>query len=257
MSDAPVCVVTTQRTGSTWFMQLLNASPGLKAYGEIFREIASDQFAGDPRLRPPMFYKEFRQGGSGGRRGGVGGYLDLIAADAGIRPAFKVMYDQLRARPEIGLGLLAKRCRFVHLVRRNSLDVVISKNLMKQKRLIHSTRPVDIPTIRIEPGLFMRQLGRIDLQVRAVSALLAAAPGGRLTVAYEDLIHDPQEELWRVADFAGLPRFPFVEDKDNWRKTNTRAPAEVVENFAEVSAAIGRSRFRSLLSYARGESDPG
>lgn len=257
MSGAPICVVTTQRTGSTWFMQLLNAAPGLKAYGEIFREITSDQFAGDARLRPPVFYKEFRRGAAGGPLGAIGGYLDLIAADAGARPAFKVMYDQLRRRPEIGVGLLAKRCRFVHLVRRNYLDVVISKNLMKQKRLIHSTSPVDTPTIRIDPALFMRQMGRIDLQVRAVSALLAAAPGGRLTVAYEDLMHDPQAELWRVADFAGAPRFAFVQDENNWRKTNTRAPDEVVENFAEVSAAIGRSRFRPLLSYARGENGPG
>ena len=250
MSDPPICVVTTQRTGSTWFMQLLNAAPGLKAYGEIFREISSDEFKGDPRLKPPLYYREFRQSAPGGRLRQIAGYLDLIKADAGGRPAFKVMYDQLRRRPEIGWGLVARRYRFIHLVRRNSLDVVISKNLMKQKRLIHSTQAVEIPTIRIEPALFMRQLGRIELQVRAMSLLLGATPGPHLTVAYEDLMHDPQAELWRVADFAGLPRFPFVEDDQNWRKTNTRPPDEVVENFAEVRAAIGRSRFRSLLAYA-------
>ena len=120
-------VFTTQRSGSTWLMSVLNAIDGVSAQGELFLPRSrSPERRWDSDFSIPRYVESKETYGSV-RPFSVFRFLSALYGGEGAI-GFKLMYSQLRRYPEILAYLVRERIRVVHLVRRNHLDVLISSS---------------------------------------------------------------------------------------------------------------------------------
>jgi LPS sulfotransferase NodH len=242
-----ICILTTQRSGSTWLMQLLNNSGKVRAFGEVFLEWASIRdHDGDRKLLPPLFFKDFRDR-TGSKR--VGDYLRSLE-DADTKPiAFKVMYDQVKRNPAILLTPLVRGYTIVHLTRHNLLDIVSSRLLARATRVYHSASHFEQPQITADAETVMAMLKRIDWQMRLATTMFSALPTAKIATAYEAIVADPEAEVARILAAAGIVRAErdVRSAPGNWIKTNNRTHEQIFVHYHDIASAISQSRFGWML----------
>jgi LPS sulfotransferase NodH len=244
-----ICIVTTQRSGSTWLMQLLNSTGRVKAYGEVFLEWATvDDHPGDTKLLPPRFFADYAR--SSGRPR-VSAYVEELEHSDERPVAFKIMYDQVRRRPAILLQPMFRHYLIVHLVRRNHLDTVMSRLLARQTRVWHSRSRIQQPVVSVPPSDLLAMLRRLEWQTRLAATALKMVPQRKIDLAYEDLAADPGREVNRILTAAGLAPSTLDAASDTWLKTNNRTAREVFGNYAEIEAALKETQFAWMLGEAR------
>ncbi|MCB1493070.1 MAG: sulfotransferase [Rhodobiaceae bacterium] len=245
MTKNRVCIITTQRSGSTWLMQSLNKLDFLRCYGEVFLPEHTDTFQGDPRLRPPMFYGQFCE--SRGKARAIGGFLDMLEGSSDKPVIFKIMYDQIRRHPEIIPALIMRRYRIIHLVRRDTVRLLTSRLLARTTKVYHSTSEVEQPVLRPEPTEFRRSLEHIDRLTGRADFLLKLLPLRCMTIDYETMASDPDAMMARLGEFVGIDGFRYVRDTKGWVKTNKRTLSQNYENFAELRSAVAGTPFESQM----------
>jgi hypothetical protein len=228
-------------------MQLLNTLPDVCAYAEVFQNLRASEHTDDARLKPPIAFIDMLEEGYQNKTGTVRAYLDRLAQISSGRPAFKVMYDQIINRPQIIFAAVSRRYKFIHLVRRNYLEIILSRTIAERTGIFHTTSDLVLSPIAISPGFVLRQIRNIDLQVRFFSALLKVLPSPCLTVSYESLVQDPTKQLLRMASFVGVTPPRQIDVSDHWKKGITQAPDQILSNFAEIRSVLLRSRFRYLV----------
>jgi hypothetical protein len=144
-------------------------------------------------------------------------------------------------------ALWLKRARIIHLVRRNSLDVVLSKEAGSARDgVLHARDGQDIESVRV-------RLSPEDLLAR-MTAHERAVAGARVRfkrvgvpyheVVYEDLVEDEQ------SGFDALFRFLEVEPQrvsSSLQKVNPTAHEQLIENYGEVRAALEGTPFAGQL----------
>lgn len=244
-----ILIVTTQRSGSTWLMQLLNGTDQLKAYGEVFLEWARvADHPGDKRLLPPMFFADY-VAAKGSKR--IGGFLDLLEESSPGPISFKAMYDQIKRKPAILSAPVLRNYAVVHLTRKNILDVVVSRLLAFKTNVYHSNTKAPDPVIDVSPKIVIEMIDRVERRTRLARAALAMLPCRKIEVCYEDLVASPDAEIARILQTAGLVPQPVSSTKGNWVKTNTRKPEEIFSNYPGIARAILNSKFAWML-----DSDP-
>jgi LPS sulfotransferase NodH len=242
-----ICILTTQRSGSTWLMQLLNNTGYVRAFGEVFLEWASiKDHGGDRKLLPPLFFKDFQEH-TGSRK--VGAYLQLLEESEKGPIAFKVMYDQVRRNPAILITAIARGYTIVHLTRQNLLDIVTSRLLARATRVYHSASQIEQPQIIADADTVMAMLKRIDWQMRIATTLLKILPIAKTSISYESIVDQPEIEVRRLLNAAGIREAePALRPASgNWVKTNTRTPDQIFVHYAGIASAISQSRFSWML----------
>jgi LPS sulfotransferase NodH len=245
-------VLSTQRSGSTWVVDMLNSHPRVVAYSELFMHGGE----GRPRwgtAQDLLYWQTFigeKGGGRLARQYWLWHYLGrAFAARPGIDAVgFKLMYSQLtRIAKPLMPALWLKRARIIHLVRRNSLDVVLSKEAGSARDgVLHARDGQDIESVRV-------RLSPEDLLAR-MTAHERAVAGARVRfkrvgvpyheVVYEDLVEDEQ------SGFDALFRFLEVEPQrvsSSLQKVNPTAHEQLIENYGEVRAALEGTPFAGQL----------
>ncbi len=244
-----ICIVTTQRSGSTWLMQLLNGTGSIRAYGEIFLEWARvADHDGDAKLLPPEFFADYvaRNGSKN-----VSAYLDSIERSDERPVAFKIMYDQIRRNPQILALPILRGYEIIHLTRKNFFHIVMSRLLARETKVYHSLTKIDASALQADPTAVMDMIKRIDWQTRLAQGLFFALPFNKMEVCYEDVAADPGLQVNRILEGAGLSPVPLAKGRSNWTKTNTRSAAEVFANYVEIEALLSKSRFAWMLEDER------
>jgi LPS sulfotransferase NodH len=240
-------VFTTQRSGSTWLMSVLNGLDGVSVQGELFlpRPRSPDR-RWDSDFSIPRYVESRKVHGSV-RPFSVFRYLSALYGGEGSI-GFKLMYSQLRRYPEILAYLIRKRIRVVHLVRRNHLDVLISfavKNEIGKAHILSAQdRPTDVK-VELDTRTLMRSLRKLELKHSAGRNVLRVGRLNHIEVAYEDLVVDPVQ-FGRVRAFLGIPGEDGVPES-NILKTRTGRQGQVVANYDHVRAVLRGSRFAALL----------
>jgi len=236
---------TTQRSGSTWLFDVLRYG-GAKVYGELFR----DGIEGDS---PFVAHDRVRYAASDHRTTvrplGVWRYLQYVYGD-GAEPVVgvKLMYRQARMVPEALPVLRAMGARLVHLVRRNSLDVLVSEAVARQVGIWHTTTDEAQPAsarVELPPDRLVDALRALDQRhVKARWALRALA-FPHLTIYYEDLIED---ESWfpRVFEYVGLPWLAEGLRSDLVRRAAS-SHREAIINYEEVRQILQAADLGHLL----------
>lgn len=241
----PFFVCSTQRSGSTWIVDLLDSHPAIAAYSELFLEggTGTPDWGGGRDL---PFWSAWRAGRLAAEAP-LERYLNQVFHPRpGVRAAgFKLMYGQAGALPELLPALAARGARAVHLVRENLLDVVVSHEAAAARGIYHArgTAPADAAPVRLNAGELVARLTGSERSVVRARRRLAELGLPAIEIRYEDV----------AADRAALtPALRLLEVEDRPLRSSLRRlvradhPA-VIENYAEVGLALAGSRYAGML----------
>ena len=161
---------------------------------------------------------------------------------------FKLMYLQASAHTGVVPYLAVRRARFVHLVRTNALDQIVSYEAARARNVFRARRGDVVPavTVRLDAPALPARLESMESEIAQARRTLARYRLPVLEVVYEHLAEATEDELARVVSFLG------VEPTD-WQAESSlvganRVPRdELIENIDEVAAALAGTRFAWML----------
>lgn len=245
-------VLSTQRSGSTWVVDMLNSHPRVLAQSELFMHggVGHPTWAGEREL---LYWQTFiadKGGGRVARPYWLWHYLGrAFAARPGIDAVgFKLMYSQLtRISKPLMPALWLKRARIIHLMRRNALDVVLSKEAGQARQGVFHARDgqeVEAVRLRLDTDTLVRRLTLHERAIAGARVRFKRVGVPYIEVVYEDLVEDEQ------AGFDELFRFLDVEPQrvsSSLQKVNPTAHEELIENYGEVRNALEGTPFAGQL----------
>ncbi len=243
-------VLSTQRSGSTWVVDMLTSHPRVVAHSELFMHGGK----GTPRwgqkdLAYWQTYASDKPGGRAARPYWLWRYLEEAFHE---RPGvdaigFKLMYSQLtRISKPLMPWLWLKRVRIIHLIRRNALDVVLSKEAGTARGgKLHAREGEDVErvSIRLQTDDLLR---RMTLHERAVAGARVRFKRVGLSyreVVYEDLAED-ERGFATLFEFLGVEPAPVTS---SLQKVNPTVHQELIENYGEVREALAGTKFAGQL----------
>jgi LPS sulfotransferase NodH len=241
------CVVlSTQRSGSTFLIDFLSSTPGILVHSELFQNLRPD-LVGRPNAprHYALAYQTYRKASFPRRLAHrfrrpalIGQYLEEIYAP---KPeidviGMKLMYNQTRKYPEVLDWLIAHDVFFIHLVRENLLDMVVSRELAIKRGTYSMLQPLDNLQVQLDVSTLTSELESIADEVAHFRALCASLRAHELT--YEAMVADKSgsaREILQRLDARG--REPAGS---RLRKTNPALLKSVIANYAEVAAVLER-----------------
>jgi LPS sulfotransferase NodH len=240
------CILTSQRSGSTWLRSLLDSPPEIRCFGELFLYRPWSTWP-DSRFLP--FY-EFRQKQRGLRPGITLGYLDGLSHYPGEHQAigFKLMYNQLATFfPEILYELIRRRYKIIHMVRENQLDVLISQQRRKLTGVAHTTSAEPPVCVHLDVSRLWWQLRLHEAMVLSARAFLRLIPLDVQEITYEQLQSSRDTTLTSISRLLGV-QSDKVHYQSDMRKINTSGYRKCIANYEEVNARLCGTRFARLLA---------
>jgi len=238
------CIITSQRSGSTWLKNLLDSHQEIRCFGEMFlnRPLPNWPY---PDLPP---FLEFRKNTHSWRPLVTLRYLDELSQyPGGFRAVgFKLMYNQLAVFPEIVRALLKRRFRIIHLVRNNPLDVVISRQRMQTTGIHHVNSRQTATPVRLNVSRLQAQLLVQESMVKAARVFIRSLPLTSCEITYESLLRDRDATLNGIANFLEVHNQAGSYHSE-MRKIATGTYRNRIANFDEVSAKLYGTRFARLL----------
>jgi LPS sulfotransferase NodH len=249
----PFVLLSTQRSGSTWAIDMLDSHPAVIAYSELLLEGArgTPQWGGTKDL---VFWNDYRDGERAGRpdaprRELLFAYLDRVYEPRGQAGAigFKLMYGQFGAFPELADYMRSRGLAVIHLIRENLIDILVSKETAVRRDVFHSRggERLDEIRIRLEAGQLLKRLEAQGAEVQRARRAIADLGVRCMEVVYEDLMSDPGL-FERLLAFLGVSADPTAL-RSSLRKLNRASHEEIVENYGEVAAVLRGTRFAGML----------
>lgn len=242
-SPVRYCLLTTQRSGSTWLMSSLNAMPGVAGFLELFlpHTPAKDPtWLVDPH--PPAFH-DWHSARGGVRPEATRRYLrDLPAwAPGADAVGFKLMINQgLRYYPEVLPLLRAHGYRLIVLTR-DPMELAISRHFAQATGISHRRDSARPEPVWIDPAWARRDMRRRLVEFRLARTVVGALAFRAHWLAYADLAQDTAGELRSCARFLELSGDALGSGSPLAKVVN--APySEIVENYAEI-AEIARALY--------------
>jgi len=246
-------ILTTQRSGSGWLVDLLDDHPAIAAYEELFR-VATTNVAAHGATVVPRFEVMVGPGTFSTSSGLVPKRYGYVRGLARAHPeagavGFKLMYDQTRDHPGLMHALTLVRARFIHLVRRDSLSALISFDVASERRQWHYYTGDTAPALRARTDV-ASLLGRLEERDREIDRFrrrLARLPAQVHEVAYEDLVERHDVTLRRILEFLHVPPTNRPLRSSLVRPTAARA-VDLLENRADVVAALAGTPYEVTVA---------
>lgn len=244
-------LVTKQRSGSTWLIDILNNDPRIIAYEEIFIDRPVTDRHPKKSLLPPIRYFDYKSIESKPRPWKLFDYLNQINGWGKKTQAigYKLMYGQYLVYPEIALKAVMDRCKVIHLIRKNHLDSVISGLYAKQTARPHivdaDEHEPHVVKVRINTASLIKELSAHKNSITIAKIFLFFLPCRVCEIYYEDLCATPIESLGRIMAFLGIKE-PYVANSF-FRKIVRGSYQETIENYEEVRITLLNSPFARLL----------
>lgn len=246
-------LLSTQRSGSTWVVDMLNSHPRVVAYTELFIHGASTRtkWAGEKDIDfwQVLVKQPGAPSGRFGRARLLWSYLGRVYRD---RPdvdavGFKLMYSQLRVARPLVPALVLKRVRIVHLVRRNALDIVLSKETGAARGSLHARAGEQVAAVKVSLPTddLLERLRSHEQEIERARARLRRLRLPCLEVGYEDLVRDREAGFARIFEFLGVPA--VAELSSSLQKLNPTSHEELIENYDDVRALLAGTPFESQL----------
>ena len=260
-------ILTTQRSGSTFLRAWLNNHPDIRCHEEVFLpkyedvESFTSYLGSKPRggkivkelleknrtsLFPVGFYfsQYMRQMLSSKPR--CLSYDEVWQASPN-RPfakscdatwvGYKLMYNQVDIIPSLLDFHLKHVDKCIHLVRKNVLDIVLSKAMAEKTGVWHSKNDAKTSRICIDPEMAIQECKKIVQAQQKFSDI--ANKLGALTVSYEDFFDESKQsgEMNKILEYLELDAEVNIKEV-NLRKVINKPVQEVIENFMEVKEKL-------------------
>ena len=244
-------VLSTQRSGSTWVVDMLTSHPRVVAYSELFMHGGQ----GTPRWgqeKDLPYWQTFIADKRGGRLARPVHLWRYLGQALEERPGvdaigFKLMYSQLtRISRPLMPALWLKRVRIIHLIRRNALDVVLSKEAGAARQgKLHARDGDQVERVRLNLDT-QSLLRRMTLHERGIAGARVRFRKVGLPyteVIYEDLAAD-EGGFAELFEFLGVEPAPVTS---SLQKLNPTSHEELIENYGEVREALEGTEFAAQL----------
>lgn len=241
----PFVVLTSPRSGSTWLVSLLNQMEDATMCGELFLP-RKRSGKWDADFAYPRFV-EARQAGRRNRPVEVFKYLDVLYQRPGA-VGFKLMYSQLHRYPELMVYFLIHRVRVVHLVRKNLLDLLISRAVKRKLRQAHrltNEPPVQGLQVELNTGTLIKKLQIKQRKMNRAKNLLRWSGLRQIEIGYEDLQTDP-DAFQVLCRFLSIPSEGQMPES-RFQKVRRESQSQVLKNYNEVRRALEGTRYLAYL----------
>lgn len=247
-------LLAAQRSGSTWVLDMLNSHPRVVGYSELFLRGGVDRpkiWAGEkdllqwqaflaehgpPRSRVARTYRLWQ-------------YLNRVYAPRpGIEAVgFKLMYIQQNVSRPLVPALVLRRVRVIHVIRRNVIDILLSKETAAARGALHahSGDAVAAVRVRLPTETLLERIASHERQVEQARARFARLRLPYREVFYEDLVRE-NAEFDSLFDFLGTEP-PGDRLSSPLQKLNPTSQADVIENYDEVRAALEGTMYAGQL----------
>jgi LPS sulfotransferase NodH len=250
--EARFVLLSTQRTGSTWLVSLLDSHPQIRMYGELFHKESAPLPYGQQDFRR---FSEFRGQEETGWRSGrpfvTAHYLsELFGREGAEAVGFKLMYNQVARLPEVVALLRLQRARVLHLIRENLLDVVVSRETMLRRGVAHVSEqlPATETQVTLDVTTLRRRLARLELQVAIFRRIARAIDGSSCELTYELLLRDPSRHLAQVAAFLGVRQDAAAALSSSLVRASPVPRAARIENYSAVEQSLRGTKYARYLA---------
>lgn len=237
----PFIVLTTARSGSSWFLDLLETHSALCVLGELFHPqvIYSARAIGEDGATSRLVARRDRD-----PMGFLSGHVYRGYESDVKAVGFKLFYQHVERLEATTLlnGLVERKdVRVIHLVRRNLLHVYLSSEIAKKTQTWDHR--ISTETVHVDVDDCLRFMEKKRVQRNRFSHLF----GGHkmLDVSYENLAKSTESELQRVWAFLEVPTVPFSPGRH--RKQERRSLSEIVENYEELREAVASTPYEEFL----------
>lgn len=250
LNDTNFVLLTAPRSGSTWLVSMLNKVEGASAYGELFlpRKRQPDQVQWDVDFAYPRFFDQHTPE-LPLRPLKVFAYLNRLYRQEGV-VGFKLMYAHLKKYPELFAYLQLRRIRVIHLVRRNSFDVILSQALNQKLNLAHQIsgqeRHLGDVQVELDTKTLLRRLRRKQRVANRYRALLRLSLLPHMEIAYEDLVQEPKT-FRSICKFLSLPEQDDLPES-KFTKIRKKSQADIIRNYTEVRNLLAGTEYECWLS---------
>src|SRR3972149_8866201 len=192
-------VFTYARSGSTWLVNTINNIPDVACYDELFTLKETIYRAGE--IDFPSFL-EWGRSHTGPLS--VWRYLDQLYARR-KKTGFKLTFHQAKEHWEFFPYGVLKKVGVIHLVRQNTLDLVLSLVAAQNRGQFHYKQREKIPDqtpIRVDPGFLIKRINKVHQNHAQSKKMLKSLRLRCIEVFYEDLLADKLnfKPIW---DFLG------------------------------------------------------
>lgn len=230
---------------------MLTSHPRVVAYSELFMHggVGTPRWGKEKDLPYWQTYIADKRGGRLTRPYWLWRYLgqaldERPGADA---IGFKLMYSQLTsiAKPLMP-ALWLKRVRIIHLIRRNALDVVLSKEAGEARRGVlhaHAGEEVESVRVRLSTDDLMKRLTAHERAIAGARVRFKKVGLPYREVVYEDLVTD-EAEFASLFEFLGVEPAPV---SSSLQKVNPTEHEDLIENYGEVRDALEGTKFAGQL----------
>ena len=233
---------------------MLSSHPQVVAYSELLMHggEGGPKWGGEQGL---LYWSTFlaEQGSPGSRlvrASRLWRYLGQVYAERpGIDAAgFKLMYSQLRVSRLLLPFLVLRRVRVIHLIRRNALDVVLSKEAGEARRGVLHARagePVESVRIKLRTEDLLERMTAHERAIADARVRFKRVGIPYREAVYEDLVADEEGGFDSLFEFLGVQP---ASVSSSLQKVNPTAHEELIENYGEVQAALEGTKFAGQLN---------
>lgn len=241
-------VLTTQRTGSSMFMDTLNRFPNIEGHMELFLD--------HKRMKPPLAgdntyprYCEWTENHIAIRPFSVWRYLYGLYS-RNDSAGFKLMYSHVRNYPDTLPYLLFNRTKIIHLIRKNYLDIIISEKIAEITGKSHTTvsSEENSSMIYLDTDTTLERVRKLDANTTSMRKIingLFSCPS--IEIYYEDILQDRVKAFSSVLSFLGIDQ-PIQQLESSLKKRQTKAKRDIISNYDELSQVLIESGFENLLA---------
>lgn len=253
-NSTPFVIFATQRTGSSWLMDMLNAHPTVASYDELLRAgaIGSGGWGRtDLEFFEPYYVRNRKYDNRFARTLWSFRYLNALYSTRRGTEAIgmKLMYNQLWQNPWVLIYMMCRRVYVVHLVRTNLLDVIISGETAEARQRYHAWEGevVETPAVILDPKTVISTLQTLDRRIKIARVLLTLLPISHTEVSYEQLVsnHHLIDDIFTFLDVSRQAGSTTLVSR--FKKLNTSGKSDLVQNYAEIERALRGTRFECFL----------
>jgi len=244
------CLLTTQRSGSTWLNELLGSHPEIKLFpGEIFVGKSPKENIGwidDPNFT--TFYA-YQAEVNTNRPWTTFQYLKNLDDYPGSHKAigFHLMYNQLADYPEILLKLIIDGYKIVHLERTNYLDTLISIANLTRRNIVHSRSKVNVTPIYLDVDLMWKSLSRQEEKISIIKRTIRFLPFKVHKITYDALCSDYENQMKGIAKFLNVST-TNIRFQSSLKKINDGSYENKIENYEEVYQRLQGTKYEKFLA---------
>lgn len=177
-------------------------------------------------------------------RGVVYKYLDeLLTVPAKKAVGFKLLAYDYPQYPVVMDYLRENQFRVIHVLRKNLLKTIISRQVKKVRRFGKATHEVKRTQIELREDRLLRDLEKLDQQNELWVDEVKGLPYMRTT--YEDFVRSKEQELSRMLEFLDVP---FVADLQSpLVKVNPDDIRSILTNYGAIEKLLTGTKYEWCL----------